>query len=117
ELLFSKSDGTVGFEDIDPREAFIIYDSTVEKNVLAGVRFIDIPDYINNTEKEIVYIYTDELVSVYEAGEKGTSLEEEYLHVFGKVPLNQYINNDDLQGSFEKVLTLIDAYDLAVSDT
>ena len=117
ELLFTKSDGTIGFEDIDPREAFIIYDSTVEKNVLAGVRFIDIPDYINNTEKEVIYIYTDELISVYEVGEKGASLEEESLHLFGRVPLNQYINNDDLQGSFEKVLTLIDAYDLAVSDT
>lgn len=117
ELLFTKSDGTVGIEDIDPREAFIIYDSTVEKNVLAGVRFIDIPDYIEGTKKELIYIYTEELVTVYKVIEEEAILEDEYIHVFGRVPLNQYINNDDLQGSFEKVLTLIDAYDLAVSDT
>ena len=48
---------------------------------------------------------------------------EDYLYIsdnthnFGKVPIIRYLNNDDSTGSFEKVLTLIDAYDLTVSDT
>lgn len=117
ELLFTKSDGTIGFEDIDPRQVFLIYDSTVENNVLAGIRFISIPDYINGTEKEMFYVYTEDLISTYVVEEDTAESHEEKTHVFGKVPLNQYINNDDMTGSFEKVLTLIDAYDLAVSDT
>jgi SPP1 family phage portal protein len=38
-------------------------------------------------------------------------------HFFGGVPIVEYQNNDELQGDFEKELTLINAYDLVQSNS
>lgn len=117
ELLYMNEDAEIGIEVSDPRETFLIHDATIDMNVLAGVRFIEVPDYITDESKTYFYIYTDELVSEYEMVGDDYKLIDEYTHNFGSVPLNQYKNNEDMIGSFEKVMTLIDAYDLAVSDT
>ena len=44
-------------------------------------------------------------------------LIEELDHPFGDVPIVEFMNNDERQGDFEKVLSLIDAYDKSQSDT
>ena len=38
-------------------------------------------------------------------------------HYFGRVPVIEYLANEERQGDFESVLTLIDAYNTAVSDS
>lgn len=117
ELLYMNEDAEIGIEVSDPRETFLIHDTTIDMNVLAGVRFIEVPDYITDEAKTYFYIYTEDLVSEYELNGEDYSLLDEYPHSFGSVPVVQYQNNEDMTGSFEKVMTLIDAYDLAVSDT
>lgn len=117
ELLYMNSNAQIGLKDLDSREAFLIYDSTVEENVLAGIRFIDIPDYTSDSTKTKFYVYTAETVEEYLLEGEDHTLVDAQPHHFGEVPIIQYQNNDDVTGAFEKVLTLIDAYDLAVSDT
>lgn len=117
ELLYMNQDSEVGIEIADPRETFQVYDTTIDLNVLAGIRFIDVPNYITDEVKTLFYIYTEGLVSEYELDGEDYSLIDEYTHSFGDVPVIKYQNNEDMTGSFEKVMTLIDAYDLAVSDT
>ena len=38
------------------------------------------------------------------------------LHLFTKVPLFEFVNNNERQGDCDKVMALIDAYDIALSD-
>src|SRR5690606_28780562 len=116
-LLYMNQLGQVGIKVIDPRECFLIYDSTVEENVLAGVRFLDVPNYVNDTTQTIFYIYTAEQVTEYVINGDAYQFVDEKPHSFGGVPIIMYANNDDATGAFEKVLTLIDAYDLTVSDS
>ena len=117
ELLYLNEEAEIGVSTSDPRETFLIYDTTIEENVLAGVRFIDVPDYLTDSHTKIIYVYTDEYSFKYQ--QDGDTLEvlEQEPHTFKGVPIIQYRNNDDLLGSFERVMSLIDAYDLAVSDT
>lgn len=117
ELLYMDEEPQIKIKALDSRECFLVYDSTVDENVIAGVRFVENPDYINNSTKTKFYIYTEDLISEYELEGEDYTLIDASPHSFGGVPIIQYQNNDDLTGAFEKVLTLIDAYDLAVSDT
>lgn len=116
ELLYM-SDSDVKFKVLDPRDTFLIYDDTIDENVLAGVNFVDIPNYIDGSITTKFYIYTEDTVSEYTLVGEDHTLEDMTTHYWGGVPINVYLNNDDSTGAFEKVLTLIDAYDLATSDT
>ena len=55
----------------------------------------------------------------YRANENFTNmiLEEEIPHYFGMCPVVLYKNNEDETGDFEKVISLIDAYDKMESDS
>lgn len=117
ELLYMNEDTQVGMKTIDPRECFLIYDNTVDEKVVAGIRFIDVPDYLTEETKTVFYIYTEDTVTEYSLVGEQYKLNDETPHSFKEVPIIKYQNNDDLTGAFEKVMTLIDAYDLAVSDT
>lgn len=117
ELLYMNENAEIGMEVSDPRNTFLIYDTTVDMNVLAGVRFLNIPNYITDEEKTIFYVYTDELITEYSLDGEDYVFKDEEVHNFGEVPIIRYQYNEDMTGAFEKVMTLIDAYDLAVSDT
>lgn len=49
--------------------------------------------------------------------DKNIVLSDEEDCYFDDIPVNVYINNDELYGDFEKVISLIDAYDQSQSDT
>lgn len=117
ELLYLDDESNVNLKTLDPRECFLIYDNTVDENIIAAVRFIEIPNYTDDSTTTKVYVYTEDLVSEYTLEEDELEYVNEELHGFKAVPVIPYRNNDDNTGSFEKVKGLIDAYDIAVSDT
>lgn len=103
---------------IDPRQAFVVYDNTVEEKPLFGVYYL--PQYSENdvTTGYRCYLCTrDETIEfLATAGfalEKIISVDS---HYFGDVPLIEYYNNGDRQGDFAQVTSLIDAYNLLQSD-
>lgn len=60
--------------------------------------------------------YDKTTVSVYEGNLSSLKLVEQYPHMFDYCPLQAVPNNSELLGDAEKVLSLIDGYDKAVSD-
>lgn len=118
ELLYLDEEGMIRFKDVSPLNAFLIYDTSIEMNVLAGVWFEESMDYIKKRAKTIARVYTNETITTYEytgAGIKPIGEVEE--HLFNKVPLHACINNSELIGDFERVVDLQDAYNSAVSNT
>ena len=116
ELIYL-SDADIKMKVLDPRNTFLIFDDTLDGKVLAGGNFVDVPDYVNDSVTTKFYIYVEDTVSEYILQEEGSELLSADVHHWGRVPITRYLNNDDATGAFEKVLTLIDAYDLATSDT
>lgn len=99
---------------LKPQETFVIYDSTVEMKPVAAIRYIKIDD------KYIISLYTSERVYTYESdlNEYGVirALDEGSINPFSDIQIIEYQNNRFRRGDFEKVLSLIDAYDAAQSD-
>lgn len=124
ELLYmEKQDEGMGrpmlrFHTLDPRECIPIYDDTIEKNLIAFIRYYTVKDL--NTEKDslAVEFYDDKECRRYSSAVgAGLSLIEITEHYFGMVPIAIFKNNEELIGDFEPVISLIDAYDMMESDT
>lgn len=117
ELLYMNETNEIKLAYLDPKEVFMIYDNTINMNPLASIRFYESEDYITGETTMSVELYTEDNIYMYKEGKKGLELVEEYQHYFKQVPINPYFSNDEMQGSFEKIIDLINSYDQAVSDT
>ena len=127
EYIIRNQEDEVRFYKSDPRNTFVIYDTSVEKNSLMAVRYwkVATEDSVELTEVEsniyYVDVITDKATYFYEANSV-TNLELSVrkppeAHSFGRVTITEFSNNEKRRGDFEKVIPLIDLYDEAQSDT
>ena len=120
ELVFADGQAEPRSAALEPGEAFVVYDDTVEARPLFGVHTSPRlgPDGAPTGRR--VDVYTDTLRLRYDL-EKPEDIAkaaptEVRRHFFGSVPLVEYWNDEDERGDFEGVLSLIDAYDELQSD-
>jgi phage portal protein, SPP1 family len=109
--------------DIDPAECVFIYNPS-NNELEYAVRFYTIYDTDSHGElkpKIQVEFYDKQYVHYYiSTGDEVKSFsknKESQLHNFNYVPLFEVENNSERLGDFEKVETLIDAYDKSISDS
>jgi SPP1 family phage portal protein len=117
-LLFNGTEGARVRNPQYPWETYVVYsDDTGEP--LYGFWFYDKFVAIEGggkTKQDFCELYTDKLVKLYKRVAVGWELVEEKPHMFSFVPMIIVPNNDEYMGDFEKVTTLIEAYDNALSD-
>ena len=115
ELLYIDEDGNARFKSVDTEDMIVVYENTLEEKEFFAIRCV-----LDEDNKGTVYVYTKDNIEAYaiENNELGSIIEEECQdNFFIDVPICTYENNRQRIGDFEKVLSLIDAYDFANSDT
>ena len=119
ELLYGDEDAIPRFIALPGDEVAIVYDNTLEDNILCAVRYFEEDMPGEDKTKTSINVYTKELIQTYELidGEMKHLADKDEKHFFGGVPVSVYLNNDEMYGDFEKVKSLIDAYDQSQSDT
>ena len=119
ELYFSEDDKNVRFCRLDPKEVIPIYDKSIEKNLIAIIRYYNDYNFLEDKKSFVVEVIDNIETVRYRANENFSNFQliENYPHYFGMVPVATYENNEDRMGDFEKVLDLIDAYDKMESDS
>lgn len=118
ELLYIDNGSNTRFAVVDPRQVILIYENTLEENLLYAIRFYSTENVLTNEKTLFVEVYTADKIYYYkEIAEGGLILIDEKEHYFNGVPVNPYKNNPDCMGDFEKLIKLIDAYDFAMSDS
>lgn len=99
-------------------ETFVVYSLDVERRPLFAVRY---PKYtIGTQERMTVIVYTDTEIITYRPTAIGTMIlveDHREKHYWGEVPITEYSSDRYRQGSYEDVISLIDLYDSAQSDT
>ncbi|MDW4411608.1 phage portal protein [Staphylococcus saprophyticus] len=116
EIVFRDENEQDRFLTLDPKNTFVIYNYDIDKKTVAGVRYYDTVDDENQTINHIdVYTATHLHSFVIRKGELSSVQDIE--HHYNDVPIIEYLNNKFKQGDFENVLSLIDLYDAAQSDT
>ena len=104
---------------IDPRKIFLVVDDTVEQRPLFGCHYYEKRDINNQVIGYNVNVYTAQEVIRYFVKDLGSQAYEELgrePHYFGGVPIVEFSNNEEQQGDFEQVISLIDAYNVLMSD-
>lgn len=118
ELLYRNKRDENKFTLLSPLETFVIYDDTVEKNPIAAVRYFS--NSLDDKDAVTVVLYSDEHIYTFETSSAGSyelTNPDITSNPFGSVPVVEYSNNRFRQGDYENVLSLIDLYDSAQSDT
>ena len=116
ELMFLNEEGEVKFNSLNPTETFLIYDTSIISKPIAGVRFFDIQDYTSESLTMYVEVYTNSNIYHYRLEEDELLLFGEEVHYFNAVPILAYENSDERFGDYERVIDLIDAFDMTISD-
>lgn len=104
---------------LNRKNAFVVYDNSARKEPLFGVHYYRRFNVSGTCIGVMCTVYTSNMIYEYSSSQdnwKSMELENEQEHYFGAVPLIEYNNNDERQGDFEQVITLIDAYNLLQSD-
>lgn len=103
---------------LDPRNALIVYDDTVEHKKLFGVYYFPQEDVTGNVIGFWVHVYTKSDYFVFHTDGNMCSAKRtsQKSNPFGDVTIIEYSNNEEQQGDFEQVISLIDAYNLLMSD-
>ncbi|MGL5712239.1 MAG: phage portal protein [Paraclostridium sp.] len=115
-LLYINEQGLLKYKPMATEEIIFVTDNSIEEVPMFAIRYW----HTNQPKVNVVEIYNREEVISYTLDLNGLGKWEEnyrYKHLLGGVPVVRYLNNDEMIGDFERVKTLIDAYDLAESDS
>ncbi len=115
EVLYMDRDSRVRFAMLDPSEVFFVYDTSLENRVRFAVRHFE--QEVGGKSVKFIDIYSATGVQHFDSSSGQMALREEEVHYFGEVPVVLYENNKEQQGDFEPLISLIDAYDKAQSNT
>lgn len=110
EMYFVDQDGNIGITYLTPIESFTIYDDSILQKPREFVRL-----YVDEDEVLHGSVSNERVVRYFV--QKGELIwEEEKIHGFDGVPATEYRENAERLGIFEPVMTMIDAYNKAISE-
>lgn len=115
EMYYNDEQGEIGIVNTTPMESFMIYDDSVLTRKLYFVR------YYFNADGNLKGSFSDEhkvTYFEYKSGSSGSMYIRKRTknHGFSDVPATEFIENKERMGIFESVMSLIDAYNKALSE-
>lgn len=121
EYIYTKQDeAQLEIKNLNPKNTFMVYDDSIERNELFGVYYyakVDSTDKTNPVYAATVvtrnYKYVADIQNI--DGPQGI-LEGPTPHYKGEVPIVEYLNNKLAIGDYELQIPLIDAYNALMSD-
>lgn len=120
EYVYIKQGETeIAVRNLEPDHTFLVYDDTIEQNLLFGVYYYRYKDAITSKYCYRATVCTKNYINtmILEcSGQKHQMVNEPVPHYFGNVPIIEYRNNKLCIGDFEQQISLIDAYNKLMSD-
>lgn len=111
EMYYVDEESNICITYLSPMDAFMIYDDSVLQRERYFVRlYVDADQILHGSlsDEEKVRWFTIKGKLVWD--------EDEKLHGFDGVPATEYVENKERMGIFEPVLTMINAYNKAISE-
>ena len=116
EVMYIDENSDLRFKAVNSEELIAVYDNTIEEKLQFAIRYYDVYNLENEDIKEVV-LYTKNEVVYYDFKDDNLTEKSREAHYFNDVPIADYENNNNRLGDYEPVISLIDAYDKAQSDT
>ena len=119
---YTNSKGNKKTARIDPRNCIVVYDNTLELNPLFAIMYETSTENTHTTDQNgdtlvrRLEVVDKDYVYKYNVDSVKWQVSEKTRHFYGEVPVIEFWNNNQLQGDFDQVKTLIDAYNFLQSD-
>lgn len=111
EMYFVDEEGEIGITYLDPMEAFMIYDESILQRPRYFVRtYKDTDNIVHGSVSDY------ERVRYFDINPSLKFRDEDRIHGFDGVPAVEYIENAERQGLFEPVMSMVNAYNKAISE-
>lgn len=112
-LVYQDEDANTLVNTIDPRQSFVVYDTSINKNKIFGVYYNQLKR--NGSIRGV--LYTSSQYFEFEGDINGNiTLGEAFENIFQDVPLIEFYASNERQGLFEQVISLIDSVEQAFSN-
>jgi SPP1 family phage portal protein len=111
------------FCSVEPKEIILFYSMNMYEKLIGAIRFYLIQE--NKEQQTKLYkveVYYTNRVLVYDmiedaANQRTLTAVEDFPNYFNTIPFCVYKNNNECNADYEPVKTLIDAYDIMMSDS
>lgn len=122
EVLWIDKEGQIRFKQVSPACMFICYSLDIAEEPVVAVSYREVKSEVDNETHTLLSVYTETAIeeyNVFEDKNHETSIQKlsSTPHYFGGIPVIEYPVNNERIGDFETVLSLIDAYNIACSDS
>lgn len=111
EFYFADENSELNITYFNPMEAFMVFDDSVLEKPLYFVR-----RYVDNDNNEFGCLYTKTYSRNFKLSGGFAWLDEGEAHGFDDVPATEFVENAEKQGIFEPVMSMVNAYNKAVSE-
>ncbi|MCR0205647.1 phage portal protein [[Clostridium] innocuum] len=117
EMLYVDDQGWIRFSLVTPDSALFIYETGCE-HLLAVVRYMKSYNVLTNKTTYYAEFWTDTFCMYFRSVNScNYELMDIRDHYWSDVPFVEFLNNQERIGDFEGIITLVDAYNLAQSNT
>ncbi len=120
EIVYLDEEGGVRFNEVQPENIVMVYDNHIKPEPLFCIYIredADAESIGKESKNKLVTLYTKDSIKEMRLEGSDLKLVEENANLFGAIPVVEFKNNNEAIGDFERVLSLIDALNLAQSDT
>jgi SPP1 family phage portal protein len=120
EIVYLDEEGGVRFNEVQPENMVMVYNNHIKPEPLFCIYIredADAESIGKESKNKLVTLYTKDSIKEMRLEGSDLKLIEENANLFGAIPVVEFKNNNEAIGDFERVLSLIDALNLAQSDT
>lgn len=116
-ILYIDKDANIRLATETPDNMIVVYDNSLEKNIVGAVRYYYYTDVSDKEQKVYMTIYNHDMVEYYQ-GKVGApelvNLEENY---FDGIPVIEFLENENRKGCYEDAISIVDAIESVISSS
>ncbi len=116
-VMYMNEEGRISFTAQNPTDWIYVRDNSLEQKPKFAIRYYAWWDDVENTQMYDIELYTDKEIINYEGTPVDLREVNRRPHYFNGLPVIEFMENESRQGAYENVISLIDTYELMLSDT
>ena len=116
-VMYMNEEGRIAFTAQNPTDWIYVRDNSLEQKPKFAIRYYAWWDDVENMQMYDIELYTDEEIINYEGSPVDLKEVSRRPHCFNGLPVIEFMENESRQGAYENVISLIDTYELMLSDT
>ena len=116
-VMYMNEEGRISFTAQNPTDWIYVRDNSLEQKPKFAIRYYAWWDDVENMQMYDIELYTDKEIINYEGTPVDLREVNRRPHYFNGLPVIEFMENESRQGAYENVISLIDTYELMLSDT